>query len=122
MLSTVEELEKYTIGATDGTIGTVDDFYFDDHDWVVRYVVVDTSAWLPGRKVLISPFSIGDSDLRNHVFPASISRDQIKNSPGIDADKPVSRQHEIRYLGYYGYPYYWGGSGLWVKAHTRELR
>jgi len=113
MLRSVKELEKYSVGATDGTIGTIDDFYFDDQDWVIRYVVVDTGAWLTGRKVLISPFSIGYSDQASRVFPVSISREQIKNSPSIDTAKPVSRQHEIRYLGYYGYPYYWGGAGLW---------
>jgi hypothetical protein len=113
MLHSVKELKKYTIGATDGTIGNIKDFYFDDEAWVIRYLVVDTSAWLPGRKVLVSPFSIGKSDQAGRVFPVSISKEQIKNSPSIDTQKPVSRQHEIRYLEYYGYPYYWGGAGLW---------
>lgn len=115
MLHSVKELEKYSIVATDGAIGNISDFYFDDEAWVVRYLVVDTSVWLYGRKVLISPFSIQRSDQMARVFPVSVSKGQIKNSPRIDTHKPVSRQHEIRYLDYYGYPYYWSGSGVWAQ-------
>ena len=113
MLRTVLDLEKYTIGAEDGTIGRVKDFYFDDEAWVVRYIVVKTGAWLVGREVLISPFSIGNPDAEGKVLPVSITKEQVRNSPPIDSQKPISRQHEIGYLGYYGYPYYWGGTGLW---------
>jgi hypothetical protein len=100
--------------ATDGAIGDITDFYFDDEAWAVRYLVVDTSAWLPGRKVLISPFSIEHSDHAARAFFAS--KEQIKHSPSIDTQKLVSRQHQIRYLGYYGYPYYSGGSGIWGQG------
>ena len=58
MIRSVKDLEGFTIGATDGAIGKVTDFYFDDESWVIRYVVVDTSAWL-GREVLLSPYSMG---------------------------------------------------------------
>ena len=113
MLHSVRELKKYTIGATDGMIGDITDFYFDDEAWVIRYLEVDTGTWLSGRRVLISPFSIGVADRAARVFPVSISKEQIKHSPGIDTDKPVSRQHEKGYLSYYCYPHYWGGSGFW---------
>jgi hypothetical protein len=116
MLHSAKELEKYSIVATDGAIGDIKDFYFDDEAWAVRYLVVDTGAWLPGRKVLISPFSIEHSDHVARAFPISVSKEQIKHSPSIDTHKPVSRQHEIRYLGYYGYPYYWGGPGVWGQC------
>jgi len=116
MLHSTKELEKYSIVATDGAIGDIKDFYFDDEAWAVRYLVVDTGAWLPGRKVLISPFSIAHWDHAARAFPVSVSKEQIKHSPSIDTQKPVSRQHEIRYLGYYGYPYYWGGSGVWGQC------
>jgi hypothetical protein len=46
-------------------------------------------------------------------FHLALTVDKIKNSPSIDTDKPVSRQHEQDYFGYYGYPYYWGGAGPW---------
>jgi sporulation protein YlmC with PRC-barrel domain len=113
MLRSVSELENYTIGATDGTIGSVNDCYFDDEAWVVRYLVVRTGAWLVGRQVLISPYAVRESDSDGRVLHVSISKDQVKNSPSVDSQKPVSRQHEIGYSAYYGYPYYWGGAGLW---------
>ena len=113
MLRSVESLEGFAVGATDGVFGKVSNFYFDDESWVIRYLVVDTSAWLGGRKVLISPYSIGQPDWAGSVLPATISKQQIKDSPGVDSDKSVSRQYEKSYHGYYGYPYYWGGTGLW---------
>jgi sporulation protein YlmC with PRC-barrel domain len=113
MLRSLRDLEGYVISATDGSIGQVKDVYFDDKSWVVRYLIVDTGSWLSSRKVLISPIAIGQSNSGDRVLPASISREQVKNSPDIDTDKPVSRQHEMEYLGYYEYPYYWGGAGFW---------
>jgi len=62
MLRSEKQLEGLTIGATDGTIGKVKDFYFDDEAWVIRYMVADTSKWLGGRDVLISPYSLGQPD------------------------------------------------------------
>ena len=113
MLRSMEDLEHYAIRATDGAIGQVKDFYFDDEAWVIRYLVVDTGTSLSSRKVLISPIAIGEPNWAEKILPVSITKEQVKNSPDIDTDKPVSRQHERRYLGYYGYPYYWGGGGSW---------
>ncbi|GBL45600.1 hypothetical protein SFMTTN_1410 [Sulfuriferula multivorans] len=113
MLRSMNDLEDYAIRATDGTIGHVKDFYFDDQAWVIRYLVVDTGSWLSSRKVLISPIAIGHPDWTEKVLPVSITKEQVKNSPDIDTEKPVSRQHEIDYFGYYGYPFYWGGAGIW---------
>jgi hypothetical protein len=116
MLRSMKDLEDYAIRASDGNIGHVKDFYFDDEAWVIRYFVVDTGSWLSSREVLISPIAIGHPDWTNKVLPVSITKEQVRNSPDIDTDKPVSRQHEMRYLGYYGYPYYWGGAGLWGEG------
>lgn len=113
MLRSLQDLEKCTIGATDGDVGHVRDGYFDDHAWVIRYLIVDTGSWLASRKVLISPISIQKPDWAAHRLPVVITRDQVKDSPDIDTDQPVSRQHEALYLGYYGYPSYWGGAGMW---------
>jgi hypothetical protein len=113
MLHSIKEMENYSIGATDGVIGHVKDFYFDDEAWVLRYFVVQTGPWLSNRKVLISPFSINQPNWQEKIFPAALTQTQVRNSPNIDTDKPVSRQHEMGYLGYYGYPSYWGGGGLW---------
>ncbi|MEO8306385.1 MAG: PRC-barrel domain-containing protein [Betaproteobacteria bacterium] len=113
MLRSMNDLEDYAIRATDGDIGRVTDFYFDDAAWVIRYLVVDTGTWLSSRKVLISPVAIGRPNWAERELPVSITKEQVKNSPDIDTNKPISRQHEIRYLGYYNYPFYWGGAGLW---------
>ena len=114
MLRSMHDLEDYAIRATDGPIGHVKDFYFDDEAWVIRYLVVDTGSWLSSRKVLISPISIGHPNWTEKILPVSITKEQVKNSPEIDTEKPVSRQHEIQYLRHYGYPYYWAGAGLWA--------
>ncbi|WP_211251637.1 PRC-barrel domain-containing protein [Andreprevotia chitinilytica] len=109
----MRDLEDYTIGATDGSIGKVKDFYFDDEAWVIRYFIVDTGSWLQSRKVLISPLAIGKPNWAERILPVEITQEQVRNSPDIDTEQPVSRQHEKTYLSYYGYPYYWGGVGLW---------
>ena len=113
MLRHLKDLHGYALRATDGDIGTVKDFYFDDERWVVRYLVVETGSWLASRKVLVAPQALGTPDHDAQVLPVSITREQVRNSPDIDTDKPVSRQHEIDYLGYYGYPAYWDSVGVW---------
>jgi hypothetical protein len=109
MLRKLTDLQGYAIRATDDFIGTVSDFYFDDDDWGVRYLIVDTGKWLSGRKVLISPLAIGPPDWTTR----GLTKAQVERSPDIDTRKPVSRQHEAEYFRYYGYPYYWSGAGLW---------
>jgi hypothetical protein len=113
MLRSMQDLENYSIGATDGPIGHVRDFFFDDHLWVVRYLVVATGSWLASRKVLISPISIGRPDRAQKSLPVALTREQVKHSPDIDTERPVSRQHEMHYLEYFDYPYYWEGAGMW---------
>jgi hypothetical protein len=112
-MRSLKDLENYAISATDGEIGHVKDFYFDDDAWVVRYLVVDAGSWWTSRKVLISPISIHRLQELDRTLPVSITREQVKNSPSIDTEQPVSRQNEEQYLGYYGYPNYWGGAGMW---------
>jgi uncharacterized protein YrrD len=116
MLRSIKDLEHYAIGATDGDIGHVEDFYFDDDAWVIRYLVVDTGTWLVGRQVLISPISILEPDWITRTLPVSITREQVRNSPDIDTRQPVSRQHESLYLQYYGYDNYWGGESMWGNS------
>ncbi|MEO9215093.1 MAG: PRC-barrel domain-containing protein [Rhodanobacter sp.] len=121
MLRSSKALEHYAIQASDGTIGHVRDFYFDDKSWVVRYLVVETGGWLPNREVLISPISLGHCDHAKKLLPVSLTMAQVKGSPDIDTHHPISRQHEMDYFGYYGYPYYWGGNGLWGAGSFPSL-
>jgi hypothetical protein len=116
MLHNLTDLKGMTIKARDGEIGEVDDFYFDDDNWTVRYLVVDTGTWLTGRKVLISPIALRHADPANRRIEADLTKKQIEDSPGVEADKPVSRQYEMSYFDYYGYPYYWSGPYLWGPA------
>jgi hypothetical protein len=116
MLHNLTDLKGLTIKAKDGEIGAVDDFYFDDDHWTIRYLVVDTGNWLPGRRVLISPISLGRADPANGRIEVALTMKQVEDSPGIESDKPVSRQYETSYFDYYGYPYYWTGPYLWGAA------
>jgi len=108
MQRNLNSLSGFHMGATDGEIGKVKDFYFDDESWTIRYLVVKTGNWLSDKKVLISPTSIGIPNFEEKIFPTSLTTDQIKNSPDIDTDMPVSRQHETDLNRYYSWPQYWG--------------
>jgi hypothetical protein len=110
MLVNETYLKGLVIRATDGELGTVDEIYFDDESWAIRYLTVDTGGWLGGRKVLISPLAIVQAHWPARRLDVALTKKQVENSPDIDTKKPVSRQHEIVYGGYYGYPAYWGGS------------
>jgi hypothetical protein len=116
MLRNVTHLKGFTIRARDGEIGTLDQFYFDDESWAIRYLVVNTRGWLSGRLVLVSPIALRQAEWESKRLDVGLTKKQIENSPQIDTHKPVSRQHEALYMGYYGYPYYWGGPYLWGGA------
>jgi hypothetical protein len=113
MLQSIKQLIGNKLAATDGDIGQVRDFYFNDHNWAVRYVVVDTGHWLPGRQVLISPHAFGSIYAAGKAMLVKLTKKQIEDSPAIETHKPVSRQYEEEYHRYYGWPYYWEGDGLW---------
>lgn len=108
MLRSLDAIQGYTIQATDGDIGHVHDFYFDDRTWTVRYLVVDTGPWLFGKRVLISPHALQQPEWATGTLPVVLTKEQVENSPDISADQPVSRQHEIELHQYYGWPSYWG--------------
>src|SRR5450631_4316710 len=116
MLTNSSHLKNFAIRATDGELGTVTDFYFDDETWGIRYLVVDTGGWLGGREVLISPISVIRTDWQARQLDVSLTKKQVEGSPDIRTHEPVSRQHEAAYLGYYGYGNYWGGPYIWGPA------
>jgi hypothetical protein len=110
MLWLASAINGYTIEASDGSIGTVSDFLFDDASWLVRWLVVDTGTWLSGRKVLLPPSVLGHLDQKHQEFSVKVTMQQIKDSPDIDADRPVSRQMETDIYDHYGWRPYWGTS------------
>jgi hypothetical protein len=109
MLKNVSRMQDLTIHASDGEIGHIEEFYFDDETWTIRYLVVSTGSWLLGRRVLISPVSLRQPDWEVAQLYVALTKAQIENSPDIDTHKPISRQQEQDYSGYFGYPYYWNG-------------
>lgn len=116
MLRSLDHLQGDTIRATDGDVGKVDQFFFDDHTWTVRYLVANTGNWLTGRLVLLSPQSIRSIDRSGKEIVFDLSREQIENSPDVSADEPVSRQREEEFNQYYGWTPYWGGAGIWTAG------
>jgi len=113
MLIKAKTLKGYRLDATDGEIGRAKEFYFDDLHWAVRYLVADTGNWLTGLQVLISPYAMGSANKLAEHITINLSKEQIENGPSLFSDKPVSRQFENDYHGYYGWPTYWSGSEMW---------
>lgn len=107
MKRSIKSLIGYSLKETDGEIGKVDEFYFDDLSWTIRYLVVEAGNWLSRRKVLISPEALLQPDWENETFPVNLTKAQIESSPDIDTDKPVSRQHEEELSSYYTWDPYW---------------
>lgn len=112
MLRHAKELEHYELRARDGKIGHVDDFFFDDRTWTVRYLVVDTGTWLDSRKVLISPTAVSRAEWDRKCLPVNLTQEQVRHSPSIDTEAPVSREHEAALIQYYNWPAYWGATGF----------
>ncbi|HZL46126.1 MAG TPA: PRC-barrel domain-containing protein [Opitutaceae bacterium] len=117
MFQDIKQLYGRKLGATDGDIGHVKDFYFDDQTWAVRYLVADTGSWLAGRQVLLPPHAFGPqafgrSDADSNVLLVNLTRKQIEDSPSIDSHRPVSRQYEQAYYLHFGWPAYWQDGGM----------
>lgn len=129
MLYKATTLKGYALRSLDGEIGRVKEFYFDDRHWTIRYLVADTGDWLPGRQVLLSPRALISVNKEEQHIGIGLTKKQIEDSPSLDSDKPVSRQYEATYSGYYGWPMYWGGPYMWgtslfptIMPDTGEMR
>ena len=112
-LKALNDLTGFKIVAEDGEIGNVHDFFLDDEFWIIRYLVVDTGHWIPGRKVLLSPSVLHELNWEDKSFTVALTREQVKSSPDIDTDKPVSRQREIELQTHYNWPALWTVEGMW---------
>jgi hypothetical protein len=100
----------YSIRATDGDLGKIREFFFDDISWTIRYMVVETGDWLSGRKVLIALAAMGKPEWQSRTFSVNLTSDQVRNSPDIDTEMPVYRQHEAKLQEHYLWPPYWQDS------------
>lgn len=114
MLINAKKLRTYRLLSKDGEIGTAGDFYFDDEHWTVRYLVVSTTGnWMTGKQVLLSPYALKQVPENSEHIHINLTKKQIEESPSLESDKPVSRQFEESYYGYYEWPMYWGGPFKW---------
>ena len=118
MLLSFSELKGHKLHATDGEIGSVDDIYFDDNTWAVRYLVVNAGSWLTGRAVLLAPHVLSARSGEKNAIGVSLTKEQIRNSPEIDTQKPVSLQHQEALHSYYGWPLYWGPGSILGGARS----
>jgi len=116
MLRNASAIHGYAIAASDGHLGTVSDFLFDDASWLVRWLVVDTGTWLSGRKVLLPAFALGHLDPEKREFSVRLTMQQVKDSPNIDTKRSVSRQMETSIYNYYGWSPYWN-AGLYMGGY-----
>lgn len=124
MLVFASRLQDFQVQATDDKLGKVKDLYFDKDDWVIRYLVVDTQKWLPGRKVLVSPVGFDYVDFEDTTVNIFASKEQIKDSPSIHEHQPVTRKNEHMLNTYFGWPHYWSyfdNNRLWGEYPTPLL-
>ena len=113
MLRNLQKIVGYHLGATDGIFGKVREFYFDADHWTIRYVVADTGGRLAPNQVLISPFAVEENNDSLKTLRLRLTSEQVKKSPPIGSDQPISREFEMSYYQYYGWPMYWYGPALW---------
>ncbi|MEO7044461.1 MAG: PRC-barrel domain-containing protein [Ferruginibacter sp.] len=113
MQRNIKSLIGCSMEATDGDIGEVHEFYFEDNTWLIRYFVIKTGNWFLNRKVLISPYALLKKDKETCILPVNLTKEQIRTSPDIDTDKPVSRQQDLALYGHYAWQRY-GGSGFYA--------
>jgi uncharacterized protein YrrD len=113
MLFKAKTVKGYKLDSLDGEIGKVQEFHFDDRHWTIRYLVADTGDWLTGRQVLISPYALVTVNNEKQNIEINLTKKQIEEGPSLESDKPVSRQFEEDYYGYYGWPMYSTGPYIW---------
>ena len=105
-----------TVRASDGDVGTMAQVYFDDLTWIIRYMAVNIAGKRSGRSALISLAALGKPDWRERVFPVTLTMAQVRSSPTLDIDRPVSRQHEVALHEHYAWPAYWRGGFYVVRS------
>lgn len=111
MFQSMKNLIGFTVRAHDGDCGKIKDVLFDDTTRAVRYFVVDTGGWLTNRQVLLAPAAVERPDGESRTIPTSLTKRSIEDSPNVESDKPISRQHEVALADYYNWPAYWGAMG-----------
>jgi hypothetical protein len=83
-LRSTRAVTGYTIQARDDTLGHVEDFIVDDKSWALRYMVVDTRNWWPGKHVLVPPQWIASVHWPQSSIAVDILRETIKQGAEYD--------------------------------------
>jgi hypothetical protein len=97
----------YRIQATDESIGHVEDFLLDSVSWAIRYLVVDTRNWLPGKHVVISPQWVKGVDWSERVVNVDVTRDTLQGAPEYHSSTEFSRAQETNLHRHYHREVYW---------------
>jgi hypothetical protein len=93
--------------ALDGELGHVEDFIIDDETWAIRYLIVDTHNWWPGRKVLVAPQWIERVSWGERKVFVNLDRETIRQSPEYTRESLITRDYEIELHGHYNRKGYW---------------
>jgi hypothetical protein len=97
----------YHVEAEDGEIGHVEDFVIDEETWEIRYLIVNTSNWWAGKKVLISPLWIERVSWTERKVVTDLTREAIKRSPEFTDQSLLTRDYETGLYGHYNRKGYW---------------
>lgn len=122
MLHSIKRLLRNQLGARDDKVGYVADCYFDKMDWTLRYLVVDTDWWSPPARILLSPHAFGQIPEHGDILPVNLTRQQIEDSPVLELNEKVTREHEEDYYRHYNWPFYWQGGSLWGPTDFPSAR
>jgi len=122
MLRNIKSIHGKVVAASDGYIGHVNDFYFDDVTWAIRYLFIDGGEWMAKRQVLLSPHAFDQFSTRGEVLQVNLTRKQVEECPQSSAHLPISRQIEEDYYHHYGWPAYWIGEGMWGVGDLPVVR
>jgi len=106
-LRSTRDVTGHHIQASDGEIGHVEDFILDDETWAIRYLIIDTRNWWPGKKVLVSPQWIERISWSESKVFFNLTRETIQHSPEYSEETLIDRDYEYRLHRHYNRPGYW---------------
>jgi len=121
MLLALSDLNGYRMEAAATTIGVIADCLFDDRTWKVRWLVVDAGSWLTGRRLLVHPSAVMQTDHERCVVAVDLTIAQLANGPSVRMGSPICRDVEERFFDYYGWDPYWGDSAFGANALAAPL-